>query len=151
MLFQFGCAKTDVPFDRLLLKIRNKCDALLPFLLHCQEIGAVQSAPEEYRDLISVLSSRYAVCAFVHMSAVELLEQLLENDQCLQSSAFLRSLQREIPVMFTLLTEIASVPTYFKPIFKRLITLSRIPFLRVCQMMKGDIFEEKTFFLPLFT
>ena len=95
MLFQFGSSKTDVPFDILLLKIKNKCDALLPFRVQSQQSRAIESAPEEYRDLISVISSRYAVCVFVHMSAFEISEQLLENDQCLQLPAFLRSLQRE--------------------------------------------------------
>ena len=134
-------------FHMLLLKIKNKCDALLPFLVPVNRL-VLYSMHQKTTDVISVLSSRYADCAFVLMSAVEILKQFLENDQCLQSPAFLRSLQREIIVLFTLLTQTASDLAHLKAMFKWLITLSRDPFITACQMMKADILEENNYFFP---
>ncbi|XP_069109578.1 uncharacterized protein [Argopecten irradians] len=120
--------ETTEDFSTLKERLKIHSPELLPFIHYCEATGTDHSIPQEYHNLMGILSSRYSVCASVHLSAIPVLERLLEDKECLSSAVFLNILHKECPIVFELMSLLKEVPAFLIPIIKKMLVRAQEPF-----------------------
>ena len=88
--------------------------------------GCTITCSDEYKPLLSALSSNSAVCGTFGLSQTFLLKELLCIDEV--TPQLMHSIQRDIPLLFKLLSEIKHVAKCLKPIIEEIIAIVETTF-----------------------
>lgn len=94
--------------------------------------GSTTSCPDEFVKLLTILAAKSATCGTFPFKQLELLHQLLtsESEYVTNQHDLLQKLQKHIPVLFKLITELGNFPQYLKGILQEVICKVEYPFLR---------------------
>ena len=89
-----------------------------------------QVATEEYRPLLRVLASTSPVCSFIHPNpeSTSLFGKIASGLEVKKKPADLRTLSRQCPVLFNLLSQLENTPAEIATLVRGLLDVTQAPF-----------------------